>query len=151
MIRRSFIILPTLLVAIASSSRADLPGARLTSVFPPGARVGTTVEVTVAGDDLDDVSELRFSHPGVFSRPAVDAAGRSQPNKFVVAVGPSVPPGSYDARAVGRFGVSNPHVFAVGELPETVEGTTNTSPGGATEIAVDSTVSGNCTASAVDH
>jgi hypothetical protein len=145
-------ILPLLASVIcASTLRADLPAARLAGVFPPGARIGTTVEVTVAGDDLDDLVDLRFSHPGIFARPATDAAGKVQPNRFVIAVGPSVPPGMYDARVVGRFGISNPRVFTVGDIPEGVEGTTNSSPGGATDVPVDSVVSGACAPGAADH
>src|SRR5829696_1897136 len=100
-----------ILLLLASTLRADLPAIRLTSVFPPGARAGTTVDVTVPGADLDARPDLRFSHPGVFARPAVDAAGAPQPNRFLVAVGPAVPPGVYDARAVGRFGISTPVAF----------------------------------------
>ena len=131
--------------------RADLPVISVTALSPPGARAGTTVEVAVSGADLDDLAELRFSHPGIFARTATDAAGKAVANKFLVAVGPGVPPGVYDARAVGRFGISLPRAFAVGEWPEAAEGPTNTSPGGATEVAVGSTVSGNCVAAAVDY
>src|SRR5688572_12459000 len=131
--------------------RAELPAITLTSVFPPGARAGTTVDVTIAGGDLDDLTDLRFSHPGVFARPSVDPAGKPQPGRFTVAVAPNVPPGAYDVRAVGRFGVSLPRSFVVGDLPETLEAAGNESPGGATEIAVGSVVNGVCAASAVDH
>ena len=134
-----------------ATARADLPAIRLTGVFPPGARVGTTVEVNVAGDDLDDLAELRFAHAGIFAKPAVDAAGKAQPNRFVVAVAPGVAVGTYDVRAVGRFGISYPRVFTVGDLPEAVESGSNTSPGGAVEMAINSTVSGATAASAVDH
>ena len=138
-------------LGIVASLRADLPAAQLSSVFPPGARIGTTVEVTVAGDDLDELNDLRFSHPGVFARASLDATGKPQANRFVVAVAPNVPPGSYDVRAVGRFGISNPRVFVVGDLPEVVEGAGNTSPGGALELAMGSTVSGVCAPTAIDH
>src|SRR3982750_534356 len=89
--------------ALTAASRADLPAARLTSVFPPGAQRGTFREVTLAGADLDELTELRFSHPGLTARPALDPAGKPQPNKFVVAVWPDTPVGVYDVRAVGRF------------------------------------------------
>jgi hypothetical protein len=143
----------TLLTTIgaAAAARADLPAAKLSTVFPPGAQKGTFAEVTVAGADLDELAELRFSHPAITAKPALDAAGKVQPNKFVVAVWPDVPPGVYEARAVGRFGVSNPRAFAVGDVPESNEGASNTSPGGATEVAVGSLVNGQCAAGAVDH
>ena len=146
-------LIAVLVVSCAAHAplRADLPAISLTAVFPPGARAGTTVEVSVAGDDLDGLAELRFSHPGVFARPAVDAAGVARPNRFVVAVAPDVPPGACDVRAVGRFGISSPRTFVVGDLPEAVERPGNESPGGATAIAADSVVNGTCAASAVDH
>ena len=151
MIRTTPIVVLLAGCALAAPLRAALPALQLTSVFPPGARAGTTVEVTLAGEDLDDLFELRFSHPGVFARPAVDQAGKPQANRFVVAVAPNVPPGVYDVRAVGRFGISSPRAFAVGDVPESVEKPGNESPGGGTEVAVDSVVNGACAAGAVDY
>jgi hypothetical protein len=54
-------------------------------------------------------------------------------------------------RAVGRFGVSSPRAFAVGDLPERVEAAGNESPGGATETIVGSVMNGVCSAGTVDH
>jgi hypothetical protein len=138
-------------LGLVVAARADLPAAKLSTVFPAGAQKGTFAEVTVTGTDLDDLAELRFSHPGITAKPAVDAAGKVQPNKFTVAVWPDVPPGVYDVRVAGRFGVSNPRAFAVGDLPESNETASNTSPGGATEVAVGSLVNGQCATGAVDH
>jgi hypothetical protein len=140
-----------LLLCTAPRLHAELPTIRVTSVFPPGARAGTTTQVTVTGDDLDDLKGLRFSHAGLFAAPASDPAGKPRPNQFVVAVAPDVPPGIYDVRAVGRFGVSSPRAFAVGDLPERVEAPGNESPGGATELPVGSVMNGVCSAGALDH
>jgi hypothetical protein len=145
------VIVVLVLLCAAASLRAELPSIHVTSVFPPGARAGTTAEVTLTGEDLDDLKELRFSHPGLFAAPATDAAGKPRPNQFAVAVAPSVPPGVYDVRAVGRFGVSSPRAFAVGDLTERVEAAGNESPGGATEMAVGSVMNGVCSAGAIDH
>lgn len=139
------------LFTLAAPALADLPSIRLTSVFPPGARAGTVVEVAVAGEDLDDLSDLRFSHPGLFAKPATDSAGKVHPNRFVVAVSPGVPPGAYDVRAAGRFGVSSSRAFAVSDQPELVELGGNDSPGGATEVQVGSVVNGACAAGAADY
>lgn len=147
---RNFSIL-ALLLALAAPALADLPSIRLTSVFPPGARAGTVVEVTVVGEDLDDLSDLRFSYPGLFAKPATDSAGKVQPNRFVVAVSPGVPPGAYDVRAAGRFGVSSPRAFAVSDQPELVESAGNDSLGGATEVQVGSVVNGVCAGGVADY
>ena len=148
---RIVIVLGVVTGGLLPRAFADLPASRLTSVFPPGAQRGTFREVTIAGADLDDLTELRFSHPGLTARPALDPAGKPQPNKFTVAVWPDTPIGTYDVRAVGRFGISNPRAFAIGDAPEVAETANNTSPGGATEIPVGATASGQCAASAVDH
>jgi hypothetical protein len=141
-----------MVIACATAvARADLPAAKLATVFPPGARKGTFAEITITGADLDELTELRFSHSGITAKPALDAAGKVQPNKFTVAVWPDVPPGVYEVRAVGRFGISNPRAVAVGDLPESNETASNTSPGGATEVAVGSLVNGQCATGAVDH
>ena len=46
-----------------------LPSPRLLLVTPPGARAGTSVEVTLAGTDLDHPERLVFSHPGIKAEP----------------------------------------------------------------------------------
>jgi hypothetical protein len=45
--------------------QAQLPTARLDGVFPAGAAPGASVEVTITGNDLDDVDRLVFSHDGI--------------------------------------------------------------------------------------
>lgn len=122
-----------------------LPVARLTSVFPLGGQVGKTVEVAVAGAELDDPKELHFSHPGIVGAPKGD------PSKFAVTVAPGVPPGVYEARFVGRFGVSNPRAFMVGNLPETNETGSNQSLETASPATVNSVVNGMANANAADY
>ena len=56
-------------LGLCALATAQLPEARLHGLSPPGARHGTEVEVTLRGADLDDVRELRFSHPGMTSQP----------------------------------------------------------------------------------
>lgn len=111
---------PFLCLLAAAPAFADLPAARLTAVFPPGGQAGSTFDVTVAGADLDGAAELRFSRPGVTAKKA-DGAGDSQTEaKFTVTVDKGVPAGTCDARVVGRFGITNARLFAVGDRPETV-------------------------------
>src|SRR5690349_9656116 len=50
---------------LATIARAELPAARLVSIFPPGAKQGSSVEVTLSGQDLDDVTALHFSDPHI--------------------------------------------------------------------------------------
>ena len=102
-----------------SSLFGQLPNPTLTQIFPPGAQVGETVQVTVAGRDLDEADRLIFSHPGIYGTVRTNPPGEfeTQPqpiaNQFNIEVPSNVPPGRYDVRVVGRFGASTPRTFYV--------------------------------------
>ena len=131
------------LLAAAIRSNAQLPAPRIGSVFPPGGRIGATTDVTVAGSDLDEPLRLHFSHAGLVAKPASGA------NQFAVAIASNVPPGIYDARFVGRFGISNPRSFVVGLGPELITPTTNTTAASAADLPMNSTVNGRASANIV--
>jgi hypothetical protein len=134
----------------------------LLSVFPPGAKAGTTVEVTVTGSDIEDPEELLFSHPGIQAEPiAPPPPAQAKPNekppmprrrgnreipvgvtKFKIVVKPDVPPGLYDVRLSNSWGVSNPRPFAVGTWPEVVETEPNNDVPQAQSIPLNSVVNG---------
>lgn len=124
------------LLAGATLASAQLPVARLAHLFPPGGKAGTTAEVTAAGADLDEPVRLHFSNAGITATPKGDA------NKFAVTVASNVPPGVYEARFVGRFGISNPRAFVVGTLPESIAPTTNTTTATALALPLDTTLHG---------
>jgi len=139
------------------SARGEFPRPRLAAVHPPGGRQGTTVEVALAGADLDDVGRLVFSHPGITAGPVVQPAGefdpepRPAPGKMLVTIAADVPPGVYDVFAAGRFGVSNPRGFAVGAVPEVLKGGAADTPAAALEVPADANVSARAQAGAADH
>src|SRR5436305_10900927 len=88
---------------------AQLPATQLTSVFPPGGKQGTAVEVTIAGNDIDDVEKLIFNHAGLKATPKMSPATALEParsivNEFTVTISDDVAPGIYEVRAQGRFG-----------------------------------------------
>lgn len=122
---------------------AQLPVARIDSLFPPGGTRGGTTEVTVAGADLDEPLRLQFSHPGLSATPLGGGA------RFAVVIGTNVPPGLHEARFVGRFGLSNPRLFVVGTGPERLAPSTNTTPASALDLAPGDTVNGRVAANAV--
>lgn len=114
-----------------SSASGQLPKTQLTSVFPPGGQAGTTVEVVVAGTDIERLTQLTFSHPGLKASPKMGAATEFEPaqpvnGQFVVEIAGDVPPGVYEVRAVGHYGVSNPRAFVVGRYAELTDGGNNT-------------------------
>ena len=62
---KGFTLLALLLWAMPDAAAQQLPRARLTSIFPAGGQQGTTLDVTVAGGDLDGANALTFSHSGI--------------------------------------------------------------------------------------
>src|SRR5438477_10915367 len=142
------------ITAVASplSSQAQLPLTRLFTVFPPGGQDGTTFEVAVTGADLDETNQLHFSHTNITATQKLsEKTGEPDPNRFQVTIGAQVPPGSYEARVLGRFGASNPRGFVVGDLAEITSPTTNHTVESATEVAVGTVVNGRADANAVDY
>ncbi len=153
-----------LVPALAQQNVPELPAPRLLIVSPAGARAGTTVEVTLSGQDIEDPEKLLFSQPGivaeVLARPAAEgAAPKSPPNagrpaesRFKVTVPADTPLGIHDIRVVNRWGVSNPRAFVVGDLPEVVEKEPNNDVAEAQRLALNSTVHGNIQATSdVDY
>jgi len=139
----------------STSAYAQLPQAKLFSVFPPGAQVGAATEVTLAnGTDLDESSKLIFSHPGIKAeQKMVDANGAKTPvaNTFLVTADTAVPNGIYEVRSSGRFGVSNPRNFVVGSRKETNEVEPNNAREQATPVEINSTVNGRADGNTFDY
>lgn len=134
-----------LIALLAASAQAQLPQARLYSVFPPGMQVGATTEITVTGgEDIDELTALHFSDPGLTAVPKMSpgADGQLKPveNVFVVSAAANVPPGSYEVVAEGRFGASNPRRFSVGTKPEAAEAEPNNDVATATVLAINGVV-----------
>lgn len=142
-------------VAAQQPAGPGLPQPRLLVASPAGGQAGTTAEVTLLGNDLDDPQKLLFDHPGIRAEPAADPTKQVRPPqggqppltaaKFKVTIAADVPPGSYDVRFAGKAGVSNPRAFVVGDLPEAIEKEPNNDVAEAQEISLDSTVHGAVT------
>src|SRR5438046_4549071 len=124
------------LLASRASLLAQLPVARLLTLFPPGGQFGSQFEITVTGADLDEANQLHFSDNGITAKQKLAENGLPEANKFVVTIATNTAPGVYDARVVGRFGVSNPRSFVVSGLPETIAPTTNNSTANAATISL---------------
>src|SRR5262245_54096029 len=134
-LRQSVAILALLL--IASSVRADLPSPRFDRLAPLGAVAGSSVEIEVVGADIEDATKLLFDHPGI-------TAAHVKDRKFAVKVAADVPAGTYDARLVGKYGITNPRLFAVSRgLTEVVEKGGNDERATAQQVPVNCVVNGN--------
>ena len=137
-----------------------LPTPRVSNVFPCGAKIGTSVEVSITGFDLDEPTGLLFSHAGIKGEylapkapepdpkkkdappPKAPVIPPTGPFKFKVTVDATVPLGLYDVRVVNKWGVSNPRVFAVGEFPEVNEKEPNNDVPEAQKVEIGTTVNG---------
>ncbi len=144
------------MVGLPAMALAQLPTAQLTTINPPGGKIGATVEVRIGGADLDDVTQLQFSHPGIKATPKVTPAtefekAKPVPGVFTVQIGSDVPLGQYDARVVGRFGISNPRAFVTGDLAEVNDPGGNTQPANALAAAIGSTINGAVDANQIDY
>jgi hypothetical protein len=121
-------------VLVTAPARADLPTVRFDRLTPLGAAAGTTVDVEIAGADLEGAQSLLFDHPGL-------KATFVKERRFRLSIAADVPPGTYDVRLVGRFGVSNPRLFSVSHGLTDVAQKSTDSP---QTVAVNSAVNGTC-------
>lgn len=126
MIQRLLLVL-ALSVTCALAQQVTLPLPRLLTTMPMGGQVGTSVEVTITGENIEDVSALTFSNPKITAKPVAGAD-----NKFLVTIAADTPVGIYDARVMSRLGVSSARAFSVGRLAEL----TSTSPHNTPETAM---------------
>ncbi len=131
-----FVAMLVAVSATASVSLADLPSPRLDRIFPVGASAGTSVEIEVAGAELDDAKTLVFDHPGL-------SATHIKDRKFLVKVAGDVAAGTYDVRVVGKYGVSSPRLFLVSRgVSEILKKGKNHDVASAQVIAVNTAVHG---------
>jgi hypothetical protein len=127
----------------------------LTVLTPCGGKAGTTVELAFAGTDLEDPKALTFSHPSIKAEPIQpppppppDPKKPTPPppkppiTKFKVTIAADAPVGNHDVRFVGRYGISNPRVFVVGDLPEVVEKEPNNDVAEAQRVELNTTITG---------
>jgi len=141
-------------VCMASVSWAQtvcLPLPRLLTTMPMGGMVGSQVEITITGENIEDVSELIFSHPGLTATQKLDANGQPELNRFLVTIAADCPPGLYEARLMTRLGISSARIFCVDTLPEVTRTTPNTTHGTAMELKVNSICNAVMSVKSVDH
>ncbi|MEM0924478.1 MAG: hypothetical protein AAGJ83_00435 [Planctomycetota bacterium] len=119
MLPRLFLLLLGFCVGLPATTRAQLPVIQLHSLSRSAFQPGDTAEVQITGIFIDEVQELRFSHPGIsaelLTHPPRPFSEKSVPREgfFRLRIASDVPAGSYEVRAIGRFGVSNPRSILV--------------------------------------
>lgn len=150
---RSLAIAGALLLSSLSASAQTvcLPLPRLLTTMPMGGKVGTDVEIVITGENIEDASELLFTHPGLTAKPKLDANGKPKANKWIVTIAADCPPGIHEARLMTRLGITSSRVFCVDTLQELVQTTPNTTLATAMPVAVNSICNAVMTNRAVDH
>ena len=91
---------------------AQLPSPNLTAISHPVLRAGSTEEVTLHGENLDELSGLHFSDPSISAEPIMlpGSEYRKFPaqdgTRFRITVPESTTPQTIEVRAAGFFGIS---------------------------------------------
>lgn len=146
---RAILAIGVSLALSASAALAQLPSTQLFAVYPAGGKIGTTVHLKIAsGADQEGVDKLHFSHPGITAKAKMTEATPANPTcepiagQFEVTIAGNVPPGVYEVRSVGRFGISNARAFAVNDRPELIEVPGNNSSDKAIAVNLGTIVNG---------
>jgi hypothetical protein len=138
---------------LASASVAQqvcLPAPRLLTLMPMGGQAGTSVEVTITGENIEDTKELLFSTPKLTAKAKTAADGKVEPNKFIVTIAADAPSAVHDARVMTRLGISSARGFSIGTLPEVTRDKPNTSLATALDIKPNTVCNAAMTRRAVD-
>ena len=152
--RNSHLAIFAMVVIATTNAHAQsvcLPLPRLLTTIPMGGTVGTQVEITISGENIEDVSELMFTHPGLTATPKLDVNGQPEANKYIVTIAVDCPTGIHEARLMTRLGISSARVFCVDTLPEVTQAAPNTTLATAMELKVNSICNAVMTTKAVDH
>jgi hypothetical protein len=138
-------LIATGLTYLSTSTRAELPQIRLERIFPLGGSAGSTLALEIVGKDLDGTKSLRIDHPGIQAEWVKD-------HQFRLTIAPDVPPGAYDVRAVGTYGVSAGRLFAVGRgLTDILEKEPNDAPEQAQAISLPAAINGQSDGNGDDY
>lgn len=136
---RSFLgcVVAATLLLTSQPAVAELPSIRFDRLQPMGCQAGKALEISVQGRDLEEVTALRFDHPGL-------SATLVKPGQFQVTVSSDVPLGTYEVRLVGKYGISNPKLFYVSRgLEDVLEKDPNDTVDEAQPVPLNSAIHGS--------
>lgn len=147
MTRRSAAFAVVVGLALAGHARAEAP--QLTEVRPYGVQRGVAADLSVQGSRLDP--STRIIAPFAFT--ATDTEPKSTLSalrKFKITVAPDTPVGIYSIRVRTDEGLSNPVLFAVGQLPQVAEKEDNSTFDAAQPVPANAVVEGQAPGNDVD-
>lgn len=135
----------------ASAQSVGLPAPRLLTTWPMGGTIGSSVEITVTGENIDNATELIFNTDMIKAAPKLDAEGKPEKNRYVVSIAAECPAGIYEARMMTPLGISSSRVFSAGTLPEILQKGPNTTPATAMEVPVNTVCNAAMSVKSIDH
>lgn len=143
-----------ILVAATGNLPAQLPVPVLESIFPAGGQAGTTVVVTVTGEELEGATGLVFSTGeqgfSITGEPLPSTESPENPNRFRLQIPANAKPGCYGVHIQCSRGLSSPRAFVVSDIPELLESGLNHTRERAMKISPGVIVNGQTDESASD-
>ena len=127
-----------------------LPAPRLLTTMPMGVKAGSTVEITVTGENTEE-AELLFSSPKLSAAPLKNQDGTVILNKFLVSAAADAVPEICEARLMTRRGISSARAFTIHTLDEVVREKANTTVQTAMPVKPNSICNATATTKAVDY
>jgi hypothetical protein len=137
-------------IQLCALARAELPWVRFDILTPLGGKLGSTVEISVQGDNLEDVRSLRSDDPGL----KAEFVKQDNNNKaiFRLSIAPTTLVGTHDIHVIGRYGISNSRLFEVNDtLAEVDEKEPNETPDKAQIIPLNCVVNGSTDSQGDDY
>lgn len=145
--KASFIVAASVLLTFTTfAQQVTLPLPRLLTIMPMGGQAGQQVQVTIAGENLEDVTDLVFSSPKITAK-----AVPGKTDQFMLSIAADAPVGVFDARVLCRLGVSAARAFSVNTLPEVTRAKPNNTLETAMPLEVGSICNATMTKRAVDY
>ncbi|HIB87631.1 TPA: hypothetical protein EYO57_10600, partial [Candidatus Poribacteria bacterium] len=148
-------VLLCLVIPICSIQAQVIP--QVTSVTPIAGQRGTTVEIALQGQNLNQVTKILFSGSGISAelkhadaQPLVRFNGQGISGKIPtsnrltvqITIDPTTPVGAQSLRLVTTNGVSNPQRFIVSDLLEIAETEPNSTIDQANMLTLPAVVNG---------
>lgn len=136
---------------LACAQSVGLPAPRLLTTTPMGGKVGTTFEVAITGEHLEDAGDLLFSDSRITAKRKLDAGGKPVADRYAVTIASDCPAGLYEARVMTRLGFSSSRIFTVGTLAEVMPAKPNRSLTTAHELPLNSVCNAVVADRAIDY
>lgn len=136
---------------LAVAQSVGLPAPRLLTTTPMGGKVGTTFEVAITGEHLEEAGDLIFSSHRITAKHKLDSSGKRVADRYVVTIASDCPTGLYEARLMTRLGISSSRIFAVGALTEVMPAKPNRSLATAHELPLNSVCNSSVADRTIDY